>query len=98
MHPEGASAESPKTELHAQHRPEPRVTIHVNNKPVHLVGHLQSGIEIKKAAIAQHVKIELDFLLYLIRHGEPNKLVADDDEVHVTDESRFHAIADDDNS
>jgi hypothetical protein len=82
------------------HHPEPHahVEIHVNTKPVRLVGHRHNGLEIKQAAITQHVKIELDFLLYLLRDGEPNKFVADDEEVHVTDESRFHAIADDDNS
>lgn len=98
MHGEQAPAESHKPELRDHHEPRPRVDIHVNTKAVRLTGHHPTGLEIKKAAIAQHVKIELDFLLYLLRHGEPNKLIADDEEVHVTDESRFHAIADDDNS
>lgn len=97
MHGEHPEAEGREPEHH-HHEPHPRVEIHVNNKPVRLIGHRHTGLEIKQAAIAQHVKIELDFLLYLLRHGEPNKLVADEKEVHVTDESRFHAIADDDNS
>jgi hypothetical protein len=90
--------EDPEPEDHHHHEPHPRVEIHVNTKPVHLIGHHHTGLEIKEVAIAQHVKIELDFLLYLLRHGESNKLIADDEEVHVTDESQFHAIADDDNS
>ncbi len=98
MHAEQTLVEHHNPELHDDHKPSPRVEVHVNTKPVHLIGHRHKGLEIKKAAIAQDVKIELDFLLYLLRHGEPNKAIADDEEVHVTDESRFHAIADDDNS
>jgi hypothetical protein len=63
-----------------------------------MMGHRHTGLEIKQAAIAQGVKIEIDFLLYLLRHHEPNKPIADDEEVTITEESRFHAIADDDNS
>jgi hypothetical protein len=98
MHPEIILVDGSKPEPHLHHEPPASVDIHVNTKPVRLSGHRHTGLEIKKAAIAQHVKIELDFLLYLLRHGEPNKLIADDEEVHVTHESRFHAIADDDNS
>lgn len=81
-------------------RPNPhvRVEIHVNEKPVVMLGHRHTGLEIKEAAIAQHVKIQIDFLLYLLQPNKPNKLIADDDEVTITKESRFHAIADDDNS
>ena len=74
------------------------VEIHVNERPVHMKGHHHTGLQIKEAAIAQHVKIKLDFVLYLLRHHQPNKPVADDEEVTITHESRFHAIADDDNS
>jgi len=82
---------------HPHPHPE-RVEIHVNERPVHMVGRRHDGLQIKQAAIAQHVKIELDFLLYLERHHEPNKQIEDGEEVTITDESRFHAIADDDNS
>jgi len=98
MNAEQTLVEGRKPEHHHHHGPHVHVEIHVNTKPVRLLGHTHTGHEIKKAAIAQHVKIELDFLLYLLRHGEPNKLIHDHEEVHVTDESRFHAIADDDNS
>ena len=84
---------------HHHHHPEPQtVEIHVNRRPVHLKGHRHTGLQIKEAAIAQDVKIELDFLLYLLRPHHPNQQIADGEEVHITDESRFHAIADDDNS
>ena len=82
---------------HPTHHPEP-VKIHVNEKSVHLKGHHHTGLQIKEAAKAQEVKIELDFLLYLLRHNQPNKPIGDQEEVHINDESRFHAIADDDNS
>jgi hypothetical protein len=92
-----------QTQEHAPAAPMPAVhaepiTIHVNEKPVHLLGHHHTGLEIKKAAIAQHVKIELDFLLYLEHPHRPNEPITDDQEVTITEKSRFHAIADDDNS
>ncbi len=42
------------------------VTVKVNEQPVVLVKHRVSGLEIKQAAIAQHVAIELDFILTLV--------------------------------
>ncbi len=98
MQTEQRIAEGHGLELLDHHKPHPRVEIHVNEKPVHVIGHRQAGLEIKRAAIAQHVKIELDFLLYLVRPHHPNLPIGDDEEVAVTHESRFHAIADDDNS
>ena len=74
------------------------VEIHVNEKPVRMIGHQHNGFEIKEAAIEQHVKIQRDFLLYLLRHHQPNLPIGDDEGVTLTHESRFHAIADDDNS
>jgi thioredoxin reductase len=74
------------------------IEIHVNERPVRMIGHRHTGLQIKEAAIAQHVKIQIDFLLYLERGHAPNKQIADDEEVAITHESRFHAIADDDNS
>jgi hypothetical protein len=82
---------------HPTHHPEP-VKIHVNEKPVRLKGHHHSGLQIKETAREQRVKIELDFLLYLLRQHQPNKPIGDHEEVYISDESRFHAIADDDNS
>ena len=74
------------------------VEIHVNEKPVRMMGHRHDGLEIKEAAIAQNVKIQRDFLLYLLRHHQPNLPIGDDEEITINDESRFHAVADDDNS
>ncbi len=84
---------------HPHHQPSPEtVEFHVNEKHVRMEGHTHTGLQIKEAAKAQGVKIELDFLLYLLRHHQPNQLIADGEDVHLTHESRFHAIADDDNS
>jgi hypothetical protein len=98
MQVEQGVGEHQQPDSHHHHEPHARVEIHVNEKPVHLVGHRQTGLQIKEATIAQHVKIELDFLLYLLRHHQPNLPIGDDEEITITDESRFHAIADDDNS
>lgn len=98
MEPEQQIAEHRKPEPHPQPAPQVDVEIHVNEKPVHMIGHRHTGMEIKKAAIAQHVKIEIDFLLYLLRPPQPNQPIGDDETVTITRESRFHAIADDDNS
>jgi thioredoxin reductase len=84
---------------HPHHHPSPEIVeFHVNEKPVRMEGHRHTGLQIKQAAKDQGVKIELDFLLYLLRYHQPNQLIADGEEVHLTHESRFHAIADDDNS
>lgn len=74
------------------------VRFRVNEKPVHMAGHRHTGLQIKEAAKEQDVKIELDFLLYLLRHHHPNKHILDDEEVHIDHESHFRAIPDDDNS
>lgn len=91
-----------QSQLLPEPRPQPEppvdVEIHVNEKPVQMVGHHHTGLEIKKAAIAQHVKIEIDFLLYLVRPHQPNQPIGDNESITITRESHFHAIADDDNS
>ena len=73
------------------------VTITVNEKAVEIEGPKATGREIKQAAIAQGVPIQADFVL----SEEPNhktKIIGDTDVVTVTKESRFVAVAPDDNS
>jgi hypothetical protein len=89
------------THEHHHGHPNPpveKVLVHVNRKPVELLGHEHTGLQIKEAAIKQHVKIEIDFLLYLILHHEPNQPIGDEEPIRVSHESHFRAIADDDNS
>lgn len=73
------------------------VTISVNNRPVKIEGPRVSGMQIKQAAIAQGVEIQLDFQLAEIKHGEQH-IIGDDDYVAVNKHSEFVATAGDDNS
>jgi hypothetical protein len=74
------------------------IEITVNNRPVRVEDQRLTGLEIKEAAIAQRVPIQLDFLLSeQLKHGE-TRIVGDTDEVKVDKHSKFTAVAGDDNS
>ena len=74
------------------------VIVHVNTRPVQLRGPIATGLEIKQAAIAQDVKIQIDFVLSLEEgHAKP-RIIGDTDPVSITNESKFTAVAPDDNS
>ena len=82
----------------SSHVPDRELEVIVNERPVTLVGHRHTGLEIKQAAIQQGVPIQLDFVLS-VEHGHgQTKLVGDTDEITITKNSRFVAIPDDDNS
>lgn len=73
------------------------ITITVNNKPLAVEERKITGLEIKQAAIAQGVNIQLDFQLTLIMpRGE--RIVGDVEEIVVTKAHKFVATAADDNS
>lgn len=75
------------------------VTVHVNTKAVKLPSHKVTGLEIKQAAIDQHVEIQLDFLLTEEAHGEhPARTIADNKKIVVTKNSEFTANSEDDDS
>ena len=75
------------------------VIVKVNTMPVTLESHRVTGLEVKQAAIAQGVGIELDFLLTLEAHeGKSARSVDDDETVTVTKHSGFTANDGDDNS
>jgi hypothetical protein len=74
------------------------VTIAVNTKPVVVDGPRVSGLEIKVAAIAQGVAIEPDFLLSEELPNGETRIVGDNDTVTVNKNSKFTAVAGDDNS
>jgi len=84
--------------IHDDHRHVLTITVHVNERPVHLHGHDVTGLEIKQAAIAQGVPIQLDFILVEELGHDRTKPITDVDRVHVTDHSRFLANDGDDNS
>ncbi|MER9240668.1 multiubiquitin domain-containing protein [Mesorhizobium sp. M0633] len=74
------------------------VEISVNTKRVVMERGEHTGLDIKQAAIAQGVNIQLDFVLSLEkRHGE-TQIIGDNDPVKVKKGQKYVAIADDDNS
>ena len=81
---------------HEQEHFEAHVT--VNGKPVVLRERELTGLEIKEAAVAQQVKIELDFILQEELPNGHNRIVGDADRIRVRDHDRFTAIPNDDNS
>lgn len=74
------------------------VTVHVNEQPVQLSAHRVTGLQIKEAAIAAGVAIELDFTLVEELPNGRTRVVGNDDTITVTDKSRFLANAGDDDS
>jgi hypothetical protein len=81
-----------------RHPHQHEVEVTVNEKPVVLPDRKVTGLEIKQAAIAQGVPIQLDFVLQQeLPHGQ-HKVIGDQDEVKLHPHDRFTAIADDDNS
>lgn len=74
------------------------VEIFVNDKPVKIERGERTGLEIKQAAIAQGVNIQLDFVLSLEKRKGETQIIGDHDLVRVKKGQRYVAIADDDNS
>lgn len=74
------------------------VDIVVNTKSVQIPGPTASGLQIKEAAIAQGVQIELSFQLSEKIGDHKTKVIGDTDTVHVHEGQVFVAVADDDNS
>jgi hypothetical protein len=74
------------------------ITITVNEKPVRIHAPKATGLEIKQAAIADGVQIELSFQLSEELPGNRTRIIGDTDEVQLNKHSRFTAVADDDNS
>jgi Multiubiquitin len=85
-------------EQHQQRGRGHQVTVTVNNKPVVLTGPRVTGLQIKEAAVAQGVPIQLDFLLSEHLPNGEVRIVGDNDEVKVHKHSKFTAVAGDDNS
>lgn len=80
-------------------RPGEKVTVQVNRHEVVLSDHRVTGIEIKRAAIAQGVNIQEDFLLTLEpQGGKPARIVSDEETITVTHKSVFTANDGDDDS
>lgn len=74
------------------------VEITVNEQAVTIAGPRVSGLEIKQAAINAGVAIQADFVLTEELPNNKTKVVGDGDIVTVNKNSRFLAVAPDDNS
>lgn len=74
------------------------LTIIVNENPVPIVGHRHTGLEIKQAAIAAGLSIDLDFVLSEVAGPGKTRIVGDGETVTLTKKSQFEAIPNDDHS
>lgn len=74
------------------------VEILVNDKSVKITRGEHTGLEIKQAAIAQGVNIQIDFILSLEKRKGETQIIGDNDLVKVKKGQHYVAIADDDNS
>jgi hypothetical protein len=70
----------------------------VNENPVSITGHRHTGLEIKQAAIAAGLSIDVDFVLSEVAGPGKTRIVGNDEEVTLTKKSRFEAIPNDDHS
>lgn len=73
------------------------VIVTVNNRQVTLPDHKTTGREIKEAAIAQGVAIQITFALFRLT-GHQQHPVRDDDRVTVHNDEKFRCVDSDDNS
>jgi hypothetical protein len=88
------AADRPSDEKHHVHT----ITVTVNFKHVSFTVRLATGLEIKQAAIAQGVKIQLDFVLFRDKgHGRRDP-IRDDQSVDLQQGEKFEAVPGDDNS
>lgn len=74
------------------------VVVTVNNRSVSVSGPKATGLQIKTAAKAAGLPIEMDFVLSEDLPNGDDKVIGDNDTVTVNKTSKFTAIAPDDNS
>ena len=74
------------------------VDIVVNKQPVRIEGPKATGLQIKEAAIAQGVKIQVSFQLSEKLGDHKTKVIGNADTVTLHEGAVFVAVADDDNS
>jgi hypothetical protein len=73
-------------------------TITVNEQPVPITGHRHTGLEIKQAALAAGLSVDLDFVLSEEKGPGKHDIVGDGQELTLTKKSRFELIPNDDHS
>jgi hypothetical protein len=72
------------------------IRVTVNRQPVDLPDREVTGLEVKQAAIAQRVQIQLDFQLS-VKHDR-YEVIGDTETITVHENEEFLAVAPDDNS
>lgn len=89
-------------DVHDQHgegRDGPRtVVITVNRHPVEVPRPKATGLQIKLAAIAAGLAIQIDFVLSLVRPNGDAEVIGDGDQITVNKNTTCVALAPDDNS
>jgi hypothetical protein len=79
--------------------PKPKeIAIEVNGKTVTMAEREATGFEIKQAAVAQQVNIQIGFVLQQELPNGSSAIIGDNDTVRLHEHLRFTAIAPDDNS
>lgn len=73
------------------------IRVTVNRQQVDLPDREITGLEVKQAAIAQGVQIQLDFQLS-VKRGEHYEVIGDNDTITAHENEEFLAVAPDDNS
>jgi hypothetical protein len=86
------------TEQGPQQAARTEVRITVNDQFVVLAHHEVTGLEIKEAAIAVGVAIQLDFVLSEVLPNGEQRIIPDDRHLGVKTGDQFWAIPGDDNS
>lgn len=76
----------------------PLVEITVNEQPVLIAGPRVTGSEILQAAVSAGVSVQMDFVLTVEEANGKTRVIGPDDTVTVNKNSRFLAVAPDDNS
>jgi Multiubiquitin len=74
------------------------IRVTVNGQFVVLASRKVTGLQVKEAAIAAGVPIQLDFVLSEVRPSGEQKIIPDDREITVKSGDEFWAIPGDDNS
>lgn len=74
-------------------------TVKVNNHPVHLRERVVTALELKKTAIAQGVKIDIDNVVYRVKaDGSLGPAIRDDEKIVLHECDSFSCVAPDDKS
>ncbi len=82
----------------SEHKPPHTIEIVVNGKQVNVPDGEVTGLEIKQAAIAQGLNIQLDFLVFRDLSNGQQVAVKDDEPVRVHHKERFDILSNDDHS